>query len=99
MRRPFRRTPPAGAAVDPLVVSGLTEVAAGALSGWLYALVITDRDDRQTPYADVVDFAHTINAPLITTDGLGHRKVLRDSAVIEAVVAFAADSGDLEHIA
>ena len=51
-------------------------------------LVITDRDDRQTPYADVVDFAETIGAPLVTTEGLGHRKILRDPAVVERVVDF-----------
>ena len=51
-------------------------------------LVITDRDDRQTPYADVVDFAETIGAPLITTEGLGHRKVLRDPEVVRTVVEF-----------
>jgi pimeloyl-ACP methyl ester carboxylesterase len=51
-------------------------------------LVITDRGDRQTPYADVVDFAASIGAPLITTEGLGHRKVLRDPGVVQAVVEF-----------
>src|SRR3954452_17891295 len=34
----------AEAGIDPLVVSGLTEGAAGALSGWLYTLVTVDRD-------------------------------------------------------
>src|SRR3954453_23162211 len=34
----------AEAGIDLLVVSGLAELAAGALSGWLYTLVITDRD-------------------------------------------------------
>ena len=28
------------------------------------------------------------NAPLVTTDGLGHRKILRDPAVVERVVDF-----------
>lgn len=51
-------------------------------------LVITDRGDRQTPYADVVDFAESINAPLVTTEGLGHRKILRDRGVIAHVVEF-----------
>jgi pimeloyl-ACP methyl ester carboxylesterase len=51
-------------------------------------LVITDKDDRQTPYADVVDFARTIDAPLITTEGLGHRKVLRDPLVVSTVLEF-----------
>jgi len=54
----------------------------------LPTLVITDRGDRQTPYADVVDFAATIDAPLVTTEGLGHRKILRDPAVVERVVGF-----------
>src|SRR4051794_23628114 len=34
----------AEAGIDPLVVCGLAELAAGALSGWLYTLVVTDRD-------------------------------------------------------
>ena len=51
-------------------------------------LVITDRRDRQTPYEDVVDFAESIQAPLITTEGLGHRKILRDQNVIACVVEF-----------
>ena len=51
-------------------------------------LVITDRGDRQTPYADAVDFAESIDAPLVTTEGLGHRKILRDPAVVERVVDF-----------
>jgi hypothetical protein len=51
-------------------------------------LVITDRGDRQTAYADVVDFASSIDAPLVTTEGLGHRKILRDPAVVKRVVEF-----------
>lgn len=51
-------------------------------------LVITDRGDRQTPYDDVVDFAESIGAPLVTTEGLGHRKILRDRQVIASVVEF-----------
>jgi hypothetical protein len=39
-----RRQPAPAAGVDPLVVSGLAELAAGALSGWLYTLVIVDRE-------------------------------------------------------
>ena len=50
----------------------------------LPTLVITDRGDRQTAYADVVDFAESIEAPLVTTEGLGHRKILRDPAVVAA---------------
>jgi pimeloyl-ACP methyl ester carboxylesterase len=62
-------------------------------------LVITDRGDRQTPYADVVDFAHSIDAPLVTTDGLGHRKILRDPAVVERVVGFVGGNDQLHQTA
>ena len=51
-------------------------------------LVISDRGDRQTPYDDVVEFAESIDAPLVTTEGLGHRKILRDRDVIAHVVEF-----------
>lgn len=56
----------------------------------LPTLVVTDRGDRQTPYDDVVDFASRIGAPLVTTEGLGHRKILRDPRVVETVVGFVA---------
>lgn len=52
-------------------------------------LVITDRGDRRTAYDDVADFAQSIGAPLVTTEGLGHRKILRDRHVIARVVEFA----------
>ena len=58
-------------------------------------LVITDRGDRQTPHADVVDFAASIGAPLVTTDGLGHRKILRDPGVVERVVDFVSTQDEL----
>ncbi len=61
----------------------------------LPTLVITDRGDRQTAYADVVDFATSVNAPLITTEGLGHRKILRDPAVVERVVDFVSAENEL----
>lgn len=54
----------------------------------LPTLVITDRGDRQTPYEDVVDFAEAIDASLVTSEGLGHRRVLRDPKVIACVVEF-----------
>jgi pimeloyl-ACP methyl ester carboxylesterase len=62
-------------------------------------LVITDRDDRQTPHADVVDFAETIQAPLVTTQGLGHRRILRDPAVVERVVDFVGGERELHRTA
>lgn len=65
----------------------------------LPALVLADRDDRQTPYDDVVDFAGSIGAPLVTTEGLGHRKILRDPAVVQQVVEFVSDAAVLEESA
>jgi pimeloyl-ACP methyl ester carboxylesterase len=78
-------------AVDEFVGVPLLEFDARVQAGHLPplpTLVITDRGDRQTPYADVVDLAQRIEAPLVTTEGLGHRKVLRDPAVVERVVDF-----------
>jgi pimeloyl-ACP methyl ester carboxylesterase len=60
----------------------------------LPTLVLTDRGDRQTPYADVVDFVETIGAPLVTTDGLGHRKILRDPDVVRTIVEYVAGAGE-----
>jgi len=54
----------------------------------LPTLVVTDRGDRQTPYDEVVDLAETVGAALVTTEGLGHRKVLRDPDVVREVVGF-----------
>jgi hypothetical protein len=56
--------------------------------------VITDRGDRQTPYADVVDFAASIEVPLITTEGLGHRKILRDPETVRTIVEFVTGARD-----
>jgi pimeloyl-ACP methyl ester carboxylesterase len=53
------------------------------------ALVIHDRDDRQVPLRQGAAFAqHWPGAKLMTTQGLGHARILRDDAVIEAAAAF-----------
>lgn len=56
----------------------------------LPTLVVHDRDDRQTPYADAKAFASAVGAEFVGTQGLGHRKVLRDPEVIARVVEFVA---------
>lgn len=53
-------------------------------------LVFADRDDRQTPYQDAERFAASVGAELVTTAGLGHRRILRDADVIQRVLAFVA---------
>jgi pimeloyl-ACP methyl ester carboxylesterase len=62
-------------------------------------LVVADRDDRQAPYAGVVDLAQTLAAPLVTTSGLGHRRILHDPTVVAQVVAFVAGDSALHRIA
>ena len=43
----------------------------------------------------MVDFAGSIGAPLVTTEGLGHRKILRDPAVVQRVVDFVGAESEL----
>ena len=58
-------------------------------------LVVHDRGDRQTPYADAVALVDGLpHAELLTTEGLGHRRVLRDPRVLASVVAFLRDDRD-----
>ena len=40
--------------------------------------------------ADAVDLAETVGADIMTTRGLGHRRILRDPQVVQRVVAFIA---------
>ena len=85
-------------AVDGFVGVGVREFDARVQARHVDALptlVITDRGDRQTAYADVVDFAESIHAPLVTTEGLGHRKILRDPAVVDQVVEFVSRDREL----
>jgi pimeloyl-ACP methyl ester carboxylesterase len=52
-------------------------------------LVVHDRHDRVNPFAHGEAFEREIwNAKLVATEGLGHRKLLADPAVVEEVVAF-----------
>ncbi|MCB2174252.1 MAG: alpha/beta hydrolase [Actinomycetales bacterium] len=54
-------------------------------------LVVHDRADREVPYAVGVAVAEAwSDAPLVTTDGLGHHRVLADPGVVAAVVAHVA---------
>ncbi|WP_168220819.1 alpha/beta hydrolase [Streptomyces sp. RFCAC02] len=55
-------------------------------------LIVHDRDDDMVPYAaaERLAAAHGDHADLLTTRGLGHRRILTDPDVTAAVVAFAA---------
>lgn len=53
------------------------------------ALVVHDTDDREVPAADAERLAAALpEAELMLTRGLGHRRILRDPALAEAVAAF-----------
>lgn len=52
-------------------------------------LIVHDRDDDDTSYADGAALAAAWpGAKMVTTSGLGHRRILRDSSVIEAATRF-----------
>lgn len=54
-------------------------------------LVVHDRDDRVNAFADGLAFASAIaGARMHETRGLGHRRMLRDGPVLEAVARFVA---------
>ena len=55
-------------------------------------LVVHDRGDRQTPWADSARFVESLpDARLVTTEGLGHRRILEDAGVVSAVMGFLVD--------
>jgi pimeloyl-ACP methyl ester carboxylesterase len=57
----------------------------------LAALVVHDQDDLEVPWADGAAIAAAWpGAELVTTHGLGHRRILRDPAVVERVADFLA---------
>ncbi|MES2361360.1 MAG: alpha/beta hydrolase [Pseudomonadota bacterium] len=54
-------------------------------------LVVHDRQDSINRFADGVAYSQSIEgARLLATEGLGHRKILKDSAVLQQVAAFLA---------
>ena len=56
------------------------------------ALFIHDRDDQETRFEGGMALARTWpGARLHATNGLGHRRVLRDSAVINHTIDFLSD--------
>lgn len=53
------------------------------------ALIVHDRDDKEVPWTNGAAIAGAWpGARLVTTDGLGHRRILRDEAVIAQLAAF-----------
>jgi pimeloyl-ACP methyl ester carboxylesterase len=54
-------------------------------------LLVHDKQDEITPYVSSLALKRAYPAAeLMTTEGLGHRKILRDPAVIQRIVDFVA---------
>jgi pimeloyl-ACP methyl ester carboxylesterase len=52
-------------------------------------LLVHDRDDAEVPWTDGASIAYAWpDAQLVSTWGLGHRRILRDAAVVARAVAF-----------
>ncbi|MCU0950642.1 MAG: alpha/beta hydrolase [Burkholderiaceae bacterium] len=67
---------------------GITE-AIRAADAHTRTLLVHDRDDREVPYAHALALQRARpQAALLTTRGLGHRRVLRDAEVILRATAF-----------
>jgi pimeloyl-ACP methyl ester carboxylesterase len=57
-------------------------------------LIVHDHRDRDVPFTDAERLAaQWPNALLMATDGLGHRRILRDAKVIERAVKFVVERG------
>jgi pimeloyl-ACP methyl ester carboxylesterase len=62
------------------------------------ALFIHDRDDKETRFDGGVALARTWpDARLHATEGLGHRRILRNAAVVQSAIDFIADKVRFSH--
>jgi pimeloyl-ACP methyl ester carboxylesterase len=72
-------------------VDGFDALVQAAYVDAVPTLVVHDRDDRQTSHADSVRLVQALpDARLVSTDGLGHRRILKDAGVVRQVVTFLA---------
>ena len=60
-------------------------------------LVVHDTGDREVPYADGPRLAGLLGARLLTTNGLGHRRILYAPEVVAAIVEFIEDGRRVAH--
>lgn len=68
----------------------LFEAAATGPRIGVQTLVVHDRQDAMNQFGDGQAYADAVpGAQLLATDGLGHRKILKDARVLEAVAQFA----------
>ena len=57
-------------------------------------MLVHDRDDREIPYFNAVKFLDSCKDKItfLGTEGLGHRRVLRDSEVVKQISDFASET-------
>ena len=63
-------------------------------------LVVHDRGDRQTPWGDAARLVDSLpDARLVSTEGLGHRRILKDPGVVREVMSFLREADAREGVA
>jgi hypothetical protein len=72
-----------GVPAAALDIAGLAQRFSGDL------LVVHDHADRVIPHADGARIASAARAPLLTTQGLGHARLLADAGIAASIAAFA----------
>lgn len=84
----------AGLIGEPVAVMDVRRLADHA--GAIPLLVVHDRGDRETAHAHSVELAERWSGPatMITTEGLGHRRILTDPLVVDQVVEFVGRAAD-----
>jgi pimeloyl-ACP methyl ester carboxylesterase len=60
-------------------------------------LVVHDTEDVEVPYVNGTRLSELFGAPMLTTSGLGHRRILFAPDVVSAVVDFVATSVDMRN--
>jgi pimeloyl-ACP methyl ester carboxylesterase len=73
------------------------DVASFAHAVKIPVLVVHDTGDVEVPYTEGVRLSELLGARLLSTKGLGHRRVLFAPEVIEAIVEFI-EEGRLAHV-
>ena len=90
IRLPERAYPSMVAALEARVKAPMASFEVEAFAPHVHApvLVVHDTDDREVPYANGERLAGVFGARLLTTNGLGHRRILFAPEVVAAVVEF-----------
>jgi len=102
VRRQLERTVEqrTGMPVEEVDVRALAARLGAGRPGLPSLLVVHDRGDRETRYDASVGLVHQWpEAKLVSTQGLGHRRLLRDREVVAAVTRFAVAPTDESSVA